>query len=54
MCGIAGVVARGGTLDVERQRGNVARMLAAMTHRGPDDESIAVADERCILGLRRV
>jgi asparagine synthase (glutamine-hydrolysing) len=54
MCGIAGVVARGGTLDVEEQRRNVARMLSAMTHRGPDDESIAVADERCILGFRRL
>ena len=54
MCGIAGVVSRGGTLDVEHQRRNVGRMLTAMTHRGPDDETIAVADERCIFGFRRL
>jgi asparagine synthase (glutamine-hydrolysing) len=54
MCGIAGIVARGTTLDVERQRRNVSAMLAAMTHRGPDDEALVVDQERCILGFRRL
>ena len=54
MCGIAGIVARGGTLDVERQRAHVRAMLSAIAHRGPDDETITDDQQRVVLGFCRL
>ena len=48
MCGIAGIV---GTVDPSGA--DMRRMLAALTHRGPDGEGI-FADGRAILGHRRL
>lgn len=46
MCGIAGVFGRG-------ERDTVARMLATLRHRGPDDEFI-VSGDRFAIGARRL
>jgi asparagine synthase (glutamine-hydrolysing) len=46
MCGICGIVGR-------PELSAVRRMTAAMTHRGPDDETY-FADERAVLGFRRL
>lgn len=51
MCGIAGIVALDGKSPPPR--GAVERMLAALAHRGPDDEGIAV-DTGVVLGHRRL
>ena len=49
MCGIAGIVTPG----VPAQREILARMVRAMTHRGPDGESLW-GDEDVALGMRRL
>lgn len=46
MCGICGIVGKS-------DQGNVARMLAAMRHRGPDDSGI-FADDLVTLGMVRL
>jgi asparagine synthase (glutamine-hydrolysing) len=50
MCGIAGIVTRRSTLDLERA---IAEMTYRVRHRGPDDEGCYVA-ERVALGHRRL
>lgn len=52
MCGIAGIIATGGSLQ-PNSRETVARMNAALTHRGPD-EAGAFADDFCALAMRRL
>jgi asparagine synthase (glutamine-hydrolysing) len=49
MCGIYGVVTRGGPVDATP----LAAMDAAMVHRGPDDSGTLV-DGPCALGMRRL
>src|SRR5688500_8552583 len=49
MCGIAGVLHRGS----DAVPSEVAEMLAALAHRGPDDTGI-YADGAVVLGLRRL
>lgn len=51
MCGIAGFVSLRTT--AEERRAAVARMCAAMVHRGPDDEGQATCDA-ATLGMRRL
>ncbi|MEO1137429.1 MAG: asparagine synthase-related protein, partial [Pseudomonadota bacterium] len=41
MCGIAGIVDLNGARDVDRDA--LARMTAALSHRGPDDEGVFLA-----------
>jgi asparagine synthase (glutamine-hydrolysing) len=48
MCGIAGIIAQG-----PAKRAGVQRMLAALRHRGPDDESVE-QDSHAVLGHRRL
>ncbi len=50
MCGVYGAVARGSN-DVVRER--VARMGAALVHRGPDGDGV-IADGHALLGCRRL
>jgi asparagine synthase (glutamine-hydrolysing) len=50
MCGIAGIVARRNTLDLER---TIAEMVYQVRHRGPDDEGCHVTG-RVALGHRRL
>lgn len=53
MCGIAGILRRGGGQTSIRD--NVARMTTALAHRGPDDSAIWTdADARISLGQRRL
>ena len=49
MCGIAGIV--GG--PAERYQEHLSRMLAALSHRGPDDSGHH-AKPGCLLGHRRL
>jgi asparagine synthase (glutamine-hydrolysing) len=51
MCGIAGFVSLRTAAD--ERRAAVARMCAAMVHRGPDDEGQATCDA-ATLGMRRL
>lgn len=51
MCGIAGWV--GGAASVEHRREVVSRMLASITHRGPDDDGLYV-DQTASIGMRRL
>jgi asparagine synthase (glutamine-hydrolysing) len=53
MCGIAGILRRGGGQAPIRD--NVARMTSALAHRGPDDDAIWTdADARICFGHRRL
>ncbi|MFN0138159.1 MAG: asparagine synthase (glutamine-hydrolyzing) [Phycisphaerae bacterium] len=53
MCGIAGILSLSPTATV--QRDDLARMAAALYHRGPDDEGIYVDPAgRCGLAFRRL
>src|SRR5277367_4883537 len=49
MCGICGVI--GGERGVAETR--VARMMAAMVHRGPDEDGV-LAEPFAVLGMRRL
>ena len=51
MCGIAGIAGEGA--GGARDRAVLSRMLAALSHRGPDDEA-AVAGEGFAIGARRL
>jgi len=51
MCGIAGIVRREGVTELDRTA--VRRMVAALVHRGPDDEGFCFGDEAAI-GMRRL
>lgn len=50
MCGICGII---GERNGEAARAAVRRMMAAMTHRGPDDEGVLAAPP-VTLGMRRL
>jgi len=52
MCGITGMIAHAGTLP-ENATQTVARMNAALTHRGPDAEG-AYNNQHCALAMRRL
>ena len=55
MCGIAGVVARGGTPLAREAHFHVERMVARMAHRGPDSSGSWVAPTgRCVVGHTRL
>src|SRR5580692_9632946 len=49
MCGICGVI--GGESRLAETR--VSRMMAAMVHRGPDEDGV-LAEPRAVLGMRRL
>jgi asparagine synthase (glutamine-hydrolysing) len=51
MCGIAGIVRQEGI--TERDQTAVRRMVAAMVHRGPDDEGFSFGSQAAI-GMRRL
>ena len=50
MCGICGIVGR---TDAEEARAAVRRMMAALAHRGPDDEGLLAAPPAAV-GMRRL
>jgi asparagine synthase (glutamine-hydrolysing) len=50
MCGICGIW---GTNDREATGNNVAAMVRALHHRGPDDRGV-LADDRAVLGMTRL
>lgn len=50
MCGICGVI---GVKSTEASEASVRRMMAAMAHRGPDDEGL-FAGARAAVGMRRL
>ena len=55
MCGIAGVVARGGTPLAREAQYHVERMVARLRHRGPDSSGFWVAPTgRCVVGHTRL
>ena len=55
MCGIAGIVARGGTPLAREAHFHVERMVARMGHRGPDSRGSWVAPTgRCVVGHTRL
>ena len=55
MCGIAGVVDKGGRLSPEALRAAVERMNGAIAHRGPDDAGVWLSEDgRVALGHRRL
>ena len=55
MCGIAGIVARGGSPLAPEARSHVERMVARMRHRGPDSSGSWVAPTgRCVVGHVRL
>src|SRR5262245_66346469 len=51
VCGICGILDRGGDPDLRERR--VASMSRALIHRGPDDSG-AFADDDVALGFRRL
>ncbi len=51
MCGIAGIVTRDGLRPDDRTL--LDRMLAAIAHRGPDDQHV-IADDAAAIGARRL
>ncbi len=55
MCGIAGIVARGGTPLAQEAKSHVERMVARMGHRGPDSSGSWVAPSGCcVVGHTRL
>ena len=55
MCGIAGIVARGGTPLAREAQFHVERMVARLSHRGPDSSGSWVAPTgRCVVGHTRL
>ncbi len=55
MCGIAGIVARGGAPLAREAQSDVERMVARLRHRGPDSSGSWVAPSgRCVVGHARL
>jgi len=40
MCGVCGMVVRGGRMDLVRAQQRVSQMVQALAHRGPDDSGV--------------
>ncbi len=53
MCGIAGIVTFGGSLDARASRRRVEQMLRSLAHRGPDGSGMTAAN-RAVIGARRL
>ena len=53
MCGVCGVVSRGGALDAAARERSVEAMLDALAHRGPDDRGFATRGD-ATLGATRL